>query len=224
MNSPAQATGHLLPIARRTLHDEVLGRVRDMIIEGHLAPGERVNEVALGQVLGVSRTPLREAIKTLASERLLEAVPARGAVVRSPTREDVADSLQVLKSLEQLAARLACTGAPDEGLKEIAAMHAAMMRHYAARDRMPYFKLNQAIHSAVARLSGNRVLAELHGTLQSRLRRIRFVGHDGEANWAAAVAEHVEMDAALAGRDGEALAEILGRHLDATLIRVRHAI
>ena len=71
-----------LPITRRTLHDEVLERVRDMIIEGRLAPGSRVNESALGQALGVSRTPSREAIKTLASEGLLEAVPARGAAVR----------------------------------------------------------------------------------------------------------------------------------------------
>lgn len=213
-----------LPITRRTLHDEVLERVRDMIIEGHLAPGSRVNEVALGQALGVSRTPLREAIKTLASEGLLEAVPARGAVVRKPTFEDAADNLQVLKVLEQLAARLVCANASAEGLAEIAALHAAMMRHYAERDRLPYFKLNQAIHSTIARLSGNKALAELHGTLQARMRRIRFVGHEGEAKWAAAVAEHEEMDAALARRDGDALAEIVGRHLDAALVRVRNAI
>lgn len=224
MEHTALDNAHLLPIPRRSLHDEVLGRVRDMIIEGHLAPGDRVNEVVLGQILGVSRTPLREAIKTLASEGLLEAVPARGAVVRSPTLEDVADCLAVLAALEQLAAKLACANASDAGLAEVAALHAAMMQHYAARDRMAYFKLNQAIHSGIARLSGNRTLAELHGITQARMRRVRFLGHEGEKHWAAAVAEHVEMDTALAQRDGSALAEIVGRHLTKALIRVRHVI
>jgi DNA-binding GntR family transcriptional regulator len=212
------------PIARRSLHDEVLERVRDMIIEGQLPPGGRINEVVLGQALGVSRTPLREAIKTLASEGLLEAVPARGAVVRRFTLEDVADSLAVLKALEQTAARLVCAKAGDAALAELAALHASMMERYAARDRLTYFKLNQAIHSGIARHSGNRVLAQMHGGLQARMRRIRFVGHEGEAKWAAAVAEHAEMDAALARRDGEALAEVLGRHLDAALTRVRDSI
>ena len=130
----------------------------------------------------------------------------------------------MLKALEQMAARLVCANASAEGLAEMAGLHAAMMRHYAARDRLPYFKLNQAIHAGLARLPGNRTLAELHGTLQARMRRIRFVGHEGEAKWAAAVAEHEEMDAALARRDGDALAEVIGRHLDAAVVRVRDAI
>jgi DNA-binding GntR family transcriptional regulator len=99
-----------------------------------------------------------------------------------------------------------------------------MMERYAERDRLTYFKLNQAIHTAIARLSGNKVLAQVHGGLQARMRRIRFVGHEGETKWAAAVAEHREMDAALARRDGEALAEVVGRHLDGALQRVRDAI
>jgi DNA-binding GntR family transcriptional regulator len=218
------ATDLTRPIARRSLHDAVLERVRDMIIEGQLAPGARINEVALGQSLGVSRTPLREAIKTLASEGLVEAVPARGAVVRSFTLADVADHLEVLKSLEQTAALLVCAKASDAGLAQLAALHAAMMQHYADRDRLGYFKLNQGIHSAIAALSGNKVLAQLHGGLQARIRRIRFVGHEGEARWAAAVAEHVEMDEALARRDGAALSAVMGRHLDAALLRVRDVI
>lgn len=218
------ATDAVAPILRRTLHDEVASRVRDMIIEGRLQPGQRVNEVALGQLLGVSRTPLREAIKTLAGEGLVEIVPARGAVVRMMTLKDLTDSLAVLKALEQAAARQICAEAPDSALAELAALHAAMMARYAARDRLAYFKLNQEIHAAIARLSGNAVLATLHGQLQARMRRIRFIGHEGPEKWAAAVAEHEAMAAAFARRDGEAAAEVVGRHLDAAVERVRETL
>jgi DNA-binding GntR family transcriptional regulator len=217
-------SGTVAPIERRTLHGEVTSRVRDMIIEGHLAPGQRVNEVALGQMLGVSRTPLREAIKTLASEGLVEMVPARGAVVRRLTLKDLADSLGVLKALEQLAGRMICAHGSEAALAELAGLHAAMMDRYKARDRMAYFKLNQEIHSAIARLSGNAVLATLHTQLQSRMRRVRFIGHEGPEKWAATVAEHEQMAAALAQRDGEALAEVIGRHLDLAVERVRDSL
>jgi DNA-binding GntR family transcriptional regulator len=180
--------------------------------------------VALGQRLGVSRTPLREAIKTLASEGLVEIVPARGAVVRTLTLKDLAESLTVLKALEQAAARQICASAPDAALAELAALHAAMMERYAARDRLAYFKLNQEIHSAIARLSGNAVLATLHTQLQSRMRRVRFIGHEGPEKWAAAVAEHEEMAAALARRDATAAVEVIGRHLDAAIERVRESL
>ena len=216
--------GIVAPIERRTLHGEVTTRVRDMIIEGQLAPGQRVNEVALGAMLGVSRTPLREAIKTLASEGLVEMVPARGAVVRTLTPKDLADSLGVLKALEQLAGRTICAEGADTAFAELASVHAAMMDRYRARDRLAYFKLNQEFHSALARLSGNAVLATLHTQLQSRMRRIRFIGHEGPDKWAAAVAEHEAMAAALARRDGEALAGVIGRHLDAAFERVKESL
>src|SRR6187200_2459537 len=84
------------PIVRRSLHDEVVTRVRDMIIEGTLAPGSRIHEGNLGLELGVSRTPLREALKFLASEGLIELSPGRGAIVRSFTPKDVHDCLTVI--------------------------------------------------------------------------------------------------------------------------------
>lgn len=219
-----QDLGSIPPIARKTLHDEVVERLRDLIIEGRLAPGTRINEVQVGAMLGVSRTPLREAIKTLAREGLVENVPSRGAVVRRFSERDVAQILEVLKALEQLAARLACQNADDKTIAEIADMHRRMMNLYKRRLRLEYFKLNQAIHSAIVKASGNEALVEMHGLLQARIRRVRYLGHETPGQWADAVAEHEEMIAALTKRDGEALAEVMGRHLDATLVRVRRAL
>ncbi len=115
--------GDVRPIARVTLHEEVLTRIRDMIIEGVLPPGSRINEGQVGASLGVSRTPLREAIKTLVSEGLVEILPARGAIVRRFDAKDVFNILEVLKSLEQTAARLLCAKASDEELAALTGLH-----------------------------------------------------------------------------------------------------
>ena len=125
---PAAALGERKPIVRHNLHDAIVTRVRDMIIEGTLAPGTRVHEGHLGQELGVSRTPLREALKYLASEGLLELSPGRGAVVRKFSPKDVQDSLLVLANLESLAGTLACARATDEEIREIRHLHDEMMQ------------------------------------------------------------------------------------------------
>lgn len=211
-------------ITRRTLHDEVLERLRDMIIEGRLAPGQRINEGVVGAQLGVSRTPLREAIKTLASEGLVEILPAKGAIVRRFSERDLADILEVLKTLEQLGARIACAEASDTTIEEIHVLYRQMMALYETRNRLEYFKLNQAIHSKMVAASGNAALMEMHATLQSRIKRLRFVGNEGPVKWAGAVAEHEQMMTALLRRDAAELGRIIGIHMDATLLRVREVL
>ncbi|MFM9974675.1 MAG: GntR family transcriptional regulator [Beijerinckiaceae bacterium] len=206
------------------MHDEVLTRLRDMIIEGKLAPGARINEGQVGALLGVSRTPLREAIKSLVSEGLVEIFTAKGATVRRFDENAIFNILEVLKALEQTAARLLCQRATDAEIAALQATHEEMMRLYRKGDRLAYFKLNQQIHSSIASASGNAVLAQTHEQLQSRIKRIRFIGNEEPGRWAGAVAEHEEMNAAIIARDADRLVKILGLHLDRTLDRVRHAI
>lgn len=211
-------------IERRTLHDEVLARLRDLIIEGRLAPGVRINEGVIGLQLGVSRTPLREAIKSLVSEGLVEILPAKGAIVRRISERELIETLEALCLIEQFAGRTACKLNDKEALAGIETLHATMMRNYANRERLAYFKVNQAIHNAIVQASGNSVLADVHGGLQARIKRLRYIGNGSPEKWTGAVAEHEEMVAALRARDGERLARILGVHLDRTLDRVRDSI
>jgi len=218
---PPAETG---PIHRRTLHDELVTRIRDMIIEGRLAPGQRVHEGQLGQALGVSRTPLREALKFLASEGLIDLVPGRGAVVRKLGPKDVRDMLDVLSAIEALAGRFACAQATDAAIAEVRRLHDEMMEFYAARNRLEYYKRNQAIHSAIAQLSGNGFLASLHEMIQSRLKRIRFIGNEGIEKWQGAIGEHARMIEALERRDGDRLAAVLAEHLERTWERVRDVL
>jgi DNA-binding GntR family transcriptional regulator len=212
------------PIVRQNLHDVIVSRVRDMIIEGTLEAGSRIHEGNLGRELGVSRTPLREALKFLASEGLIELVPARGAVVRRFSAKDVQDSLIVLGNLEALAGRLACLHATDAEIGEVRVLHDDMMRLYAVRDRLPYFKLNQEIHASILRSCRNQALSYVHGILQSRLKRIRYIGNELQDKWAGAVADHEEIIAALETRDADRLALALEAHMAATWDRVRDVL
>ncbi|CAN7669396.1 GntR family transcriptional regulator [Phyllobacterium sp. LjRoot231] len=211
-------------ISRQSLHGEIVTRLRDMIIEGDLQPGERIYENQLGEELGVSRTPLREALKFLASEGLVELVPSRGAVVKRFSAKDVEDMLIVIRSMEMLAGRFACAQASDEGIAQIRVLHDAMVRHYEAGERLEYYKLNQQIHTGIVALANNAPLAEVHGLLQSRVKRIRFIGHEGAERWAGAVAEHERIIAALEARDAETLAHELDIHLANGWERVKSVV
>ncbi len=211
----------IVRIERHSLHNELVGRIRDMIIEGQLAPGSRIHEGQLGLALGVSRTPLREALKFVASEGLIDLVPGRGGIVRRLTPRDVRNMLDVLTALETLAGRLACRNATEAQIAEVRQMHDRMMELYADRQRLEYYKVNQAIHSAIVALAENDCLTATHGAIQSRLKRIRFIGNEAPDNWSAAVQEHVEMIDALERRDEMALTEVLTRHLEKTWTRVR---
>src|SRR5690242_11775113 len=159
-NTAATASA-IVPLNRRTLHDQLVGRVRTLIVEGQLLPETRIHEGRLGKALGVSRTPLREALKVLASEGLIELVPGRGAVVRKLTPKDVAEMLDVLTALETLAARLACRNASAGQIVRLRAVHDEMLGYYRAGNRLEYYWRNQAIHAGLAEASGNALLASM---------------------------------------------------------------
>lgn len=212
------------PIARQPLHELVAGRVRDMIIEGQLAPGQPVNESKLCESLGVSRTPMREAIRTLAGEGLIALRPGRSTIVRAFTSSEVQDMLEVIAEMEALAGRKACENASQDEIAAICKTHEKMLDHYASNRRLAYYKDNQQIHSMIVAASGNATLSETHTLLQARMKRIRFVGHNAPENWKAAVAEHNEMIEALVDRDSPRLDAVLRLHLSRTWQRVEHWI
>ena len=211
------------PIRRPSLHDEVTARVRDLIVDGTLAAGGPVHEVELAGQLGVSRTPVREALKVLASEGLVDLLPGRGAVVKVFTAKDAQDMLALIALLEQHAGERA-VHAGDAEIAAIVALHEKMREHYARRERPEYFRLNQEIHNAIVRAAGSPTLSMLHGILRARMRRIRYIGNQSPENWSAAMAEHEGFIAALVARDGARLARLLREHLDNTWPRVASVV
>jgi DNA-binding GntR family transcriptional regulator len=215
-SSPAVA------INRPRLHDEVTARLRDLIVENRLRPGERVPELEIAASLGVSRTPIREALKVLAAEGLVEMQPLRGAIVRAFSPKDAQDMLRVIALLEEFAARQACS-APQERIAAVLALHDQMREHFRRRERQPYFALNQRFHESVVALAGNETLCATHAALAQRMRRIRYVGNSVPDNWGAAMAEHEAMAQALAARDADAMAQAMSEHLMNTWPRIEQA-
>ena len=209
-------------ISRPRLHDEVTARLRDLIVENQLRPGERVPELEIAARLGVSRTPIREALKVLAAEGLVEMQPLRGAIVRAFSAKDAQDMLRVIALLEEFAAREACS-APQARIDAVLALHAQMRVHFRRRERQPYFALNQRFHETVVALAGNEALSTTHATLAQRMRRIRYVGNSVPDNWGAAMAEHEAMAQALAARDADAMAQAMREHLMNTWPRIEQA-
>ncbi|SES37679.1 DNA-binding transcriptional regulator, GntR family [Tranquillimonas rosea] len=213
-----------LQIEKQSLHDQVASRIRDLIIEGHLEPGSRIDEAKLVEQLGVSRTPFREALRTLAAEGLIVIRPARGSMVRKLSRADVFSMLEVLAEMERLAGRTACERASDSEIAHARDLHERMLEYYRSGERMPYYKLNQEFHTFIASLSRNETLCEIQGNIMARLKRIRFIGNSEPEHWRAAVDDHEEMMDALAARDGQRLGDIMAHHLSETWQRVKNVI
>lgn len=224
MDEMADDLFSLAPIEKQTLHDQVASQLRDLIIEGVLEPGSRIDETALVHRLGVSRTPFREALRTLAAEGLVVIRPSKGTVVRKLEHEEVHSMLEVLAEIERLGGRLACERATPAEIKELLNIHDRMMTLYEARDRLPYYKLNQLFHSRVAEVSRNATLIEVQTNIQSRLKRIRFVGNQKPEDWANAVSDHEDMAAALRAGDGARLGDLLAVHLMRTWDRVKDSL
>ncbi len=198
-----------------SLHEEVLTRLRDHIVEGNLAEGARVPERALCEMLGISRTPLREALKVLSSEGLVDLLPNRGARIRPLGSRDVRELFDLMGGLEALAGRLACERIGDDAIAEAERLHHEMYGFYLRRDLHGYFRCNQAIHRLIVNAAGNAALAVAYASLADRLQRVRYAANldRGRDRWSEAMREHEAILDALRRREGAELAEILFQHL-----------
>ncbi len=200
-------------IVRRSLHDELVVRLQRLIIEGELTPGEKVPEKELCERYNVSRTPMREALKVLASEGLVTLTPNRGSSVTAITVEDLEEVFPVMGALEALSGELACEKITDAEIAAIGKSHREMIAHYRAQRLPEYFAVNEAIHNAILKAARNETLAAQHRTLSARVRRARYLANMTRERWDKAVAEHEEILAALQARDGRKLGIILKQHL-----------
>ena len=206
-------SAEVISIPRAGLHEQVANRLRQMLVEGAIAPGAKLNERELCELLQVSRTPLREAIKMLAAEGLVELLPHRGAIAVALDEQAVRDTFEVMGGLEALSGELAAQRITDEELAEIRAMHYEMLAAYTRRDLSAYYRLNASIHRAINAAAKNPVLSATYDRINARLQALRFRSNQDGAKWKHAVREHEEMLEALAARDAAAMRKVLASHL-----------
>lgn len=206
--------GQVTSINRPSLHTELTERLRTMIVEGVLTAGEKVPERALCEKLGVSRTPMREALKVLAAEGLLTLEPNRGARVRAITIADLEEVFPLMGALEALAGELACKNISTNQMNELQQAHQLMIEYYRNNNMPEYFRHNQRIHEIIMESANNPTLSSVYQSLAVRVRRARYMANMSAERWQQAVEEHEEIIAALKQRDGQLLGSILKRHLN----------
>ncbi len=202
-----------ISVVPKPLPHQVADHIRNLIIHDHLKPGERIRERSIAEALNVSRTPLRDALKILAMERLVELMPNKGAVVVDSTEAELADMLTVYCELESLGGRLACRMASEGDIRRVEHYQTVMSDAFDKEDRGAYFAANQAFHLAIIAASHNPTLVEMHGRLNIRLYRVRYLAVMRQKDWTAAVGEHAALVEALRKREGDHLAHLLKEHL-----------
>jgi DNA-binding GntR family transcriptional regulator len=202
------------PILRPALHEQVAQRLREMLVESRIAPGAKLNERELSEVLQVSRTPLREAIKMLAAEGLVELLPNRGAIAVELSEADVLHTFEVMAGLEAQSGELAAERITNAELAEIKAMHYEMLAAFTRRDLPAYYRLNSAIHAAINAAAKNPVLSATYRQVNARLQALRFRSNQDGDKWSAAVKEHEAMIQALEERNPAAMRAVLLSHLN----------
>src|SRR3981189_3590921 len=165
-----------------SLHADIVNQLRDFIVEGHLVPGSRIPERELCEKFDISRTPLREALKVVAAEGLIELLPHRGARVRQFSEADIRNLFEVISGLDFVAGRLACARITDDAIAAVETMHLEMYTHYLRRALAHFFRtelaaysaVNQKLHRAMGAAAANPVLSANYANLNSIVRLLRY--------------------------------------------------
>lgn len=195
-----------------SLPQQIAAVIRHRIVHDEIKPGRPIRERRLAEELQVSRTPLRDALKILALEKLVEHIPNRGAVVIDLSPDDISDMLLVYIELDALGGRLACRlGTETDFLRVERHIHRMEM---ATRDndRIAYFRANQAFHLAIVAASRSKCTIEFHANLNLRLNRVRYLSILTNDQWMDRSDDHSKLLAALRNRDSAAYTEIQKEH------------
>lgn len=187
--------------------------IRQLIINGVLAAGQRVRERELCEQLDVSRTPVREAIKTLTQEGLLRSLPNRSAIVADMDLEEIRSLSVVAATIESLAAELACATLTEDDIEAIAAAHHEMSVWHVQNEFREYFRFNKAFHRTIVRATRNGVLLSIWDLLSTRVDRARYASNLQPKRWPNAIKEHAEILEALIARDATRASSLMDVHV-----------
>ena len=195
------------------LAQEAAKRIREMIRKGALKKGDRILEAPMCQTMGVSRTPLREALRILSSEGLIELIPNRGAYVAQPSIKDIGEMFYVMSILEGTCARVCVEKMDDEGLRRLDDLYRKLEQHCQAEDREKYMAVNHSFHSLVQELAGNSVLSEVIDALRQKILLYRYRQIYQPNRLKESMQEHRDLQQAFRERNPEAAERFMQEHL-----------
>lgn len=200
-------------MAPQPMPEKIAYQLRRDILRGKLPPGAPIKERDFATELEVSRMPVREAIRMLAQEGLVELRPSRSPIVAQPSFKEVADQTEVLIALEKLSAELACRHAADADIDRLAEITDHMATHFDSIDPLDMFEVDMSFHRAIAEASRNQALAETHSSYLARLWRTRYLAASQRRNRERVVTEHTRIIDALRARDPRAARAAIDSHL-----------
>lgn len=207
-------------LVHNSLHQEAADTLREQIFEGKWVPGTFLDEPALCELLKISRTPLREALKVLTAEGLLRHEPRRGCFVNEVSEKDLDDIFPVIALLEGRCAFEAARNASDSDLAMLDRLHELLGQHAQAGRLNAYYATNHTIHEAIITLANNRWLAQSIGDLRKILKLARLQQLHAPGRLAQSLSEHLAIHAALKARDADAADAAMRTHL----VRQREAL
>ena len=196
------------------LRDVVFNTLRDAILTGKLVPGERLMENQLAEKLGVSRTPVREALRMLELENLVELVPRKGAQVLDMSEKDITNILEVRSALEGLATSLACKKMTKEDLQQLKNMEVDFEKAVADNDVDHFVDIDEDFHDLIFAATENDKLINIFRNLRIQLYRYRMAqAKNNETSMSTIVAHHRSIIRAIENHDGEEGASIAQGHI-----------
>ena len=195
-----------------SLHETLVSRMRQLMIDGTLENGQRIPEAELCRMFGVSRTPLREALKVLAVQGFVQLRPNRGSIVAPIDPEQIQPIFELKGALERLIGMTAAERVTPADLDAIDALHHELGAALEQEQMDDYTRLNYAFHKGLARISGNALMCETYEGLQQRIWRYRFVVNEDFSRVADSFSEHEQIMIALRARTPLDLAARLEAH------------
>jgi DNA-binding GntR family transcriptional regulator len=196
-----------------TLSVEIAKRIREMIRKGVLKKGDRIIEKDLTQTLGISRTPLREALRILSAEGLIELIPNKGARVAQPSMRDIREMFWVMSILEGTCARVCAEKMTEDSLKRLESLHRKLKQHCQAKDHEKYMAVNHTYHSLIQELAGSKILSEVINGLRQKILLYRYRQIYEPNRLEASMREHEALQEAFRRKDSEAADQLAKKHL-----------
>jgi len=198
---------------KATYHVQIADMLRDMIMTGKLKEGDKVNEGKLCETTGISKTPMREALRVLSVEGLIRLVPNRGAFVTKPEFEEIVEMFDVMSLLEGFCAREACEKMTSKNFSRLEKLHAKLEANFERHDQEEYIRINNQYHSLVQEIAGNRTLNQIVDGLRKKILLYRFQSLNLPARFASSIREHRDLLEAFRQRNHSRAEALMREHL-----------
>jgi len=200
-------------IQKKILHEEIAATLREMIMSGELKEGDKIKEDELCDIMGISKTPLREALRVLSAEGLIRLVPNRGAYVSTPTFEEITEMFDVMSVLEGVCARATAVNMTDSDFLSLEKLHKKLEKNFKRRNQKEYIRYNNAYHLFLQELAGNRTLNQILNGLRQKILLYRFQSLNLPERFEQSIVEHRDLLEAFRRRDPEKAEELMRYHL-----------